>query len=177
MVAKYPAIPEPTLKSEALRDSVLTIKQAFEVLTGQRGNPDYRAVLLPELTALEARLTTVEVGAVRFDIAQSLTDAQVGRAQWNLRMGTATNVPASTDMDTLQVPGLYDVTPNSTNAPGGQGTLWWYLEIWRHSNYIAVSNDWMIQRATTLTEPAVQCWIRLNLGGGPWQAWHKFTLP
>jgi hypothetical protein len=30
---------------------VLTLKQAFEVLTGQRGNEDYRAVLLPELTA------------------------------------------------------------------------------------------------------------------------------
>ena len=51
MAPKYPSIPEPTLSSESLRDSVLTIKQAFEVLTGQRGNEDYRAVLLPELTA------------------------------------------------------------------------------------------------------------------------------
>lgn len=51
MVAKYPSIPEPTIKAESLRDAVLTIKQAFEVLTGQRGNQDYRAVLLPELTA------------------------------------------------------------------------------------------------------------------------------
>ena len=51
MAPKYPSIPEPTLKPESLRDSVLTIKQAFEVLTGQRGNQDYRAVLLPELIA------------------------------------------------------------------------------------------------------------------------------
>jgi hypothetical protein len=51
MVAKYPAIPEPTLDPASLRDSLLSIKQAFEVLTGQRGNQDYRAVLLPELLA------------------------------------------------------------------------------------------------------------------------------
>ena len=51
MVAKYPAIPEPTIRPDSLRDAVLTLKQAFEVLSGQRGNPDYRAVLLPELTA------------------------------------------------------------------------------------------------------------------------------
>ena len=51
MVAKYPAIPEPTLQPSSMRDSLLSVKQAFETLTGQRGNPDYRAVLLPELTA------------------------------------------------------------------------------------------------------------------------------
>jgi hypothetical protein len=51
MAAKYPAIPEPTLEPTSLRDAILSIKQAFEVLTGQRGNQDYRAVLLPELTA------------------------------------------------------------------------------------------------------------------------------
>ena len=54
MVAKYPAIPEPTLKPESLRDSILSIKQAFEVLTGQRGNPDYAAVTgeaFPDLAA------------------------------------------------------------------------------------------------------------------------------
>jgi hypothetical protein len=47
MAPKYPSIPEPTIKPESLRDSVLTIKQAFELLTGQRGNPNY-AALLPE---------------------------------------------------------------------------------------------------------------------------------
>jgi len=51
MAPKYPSIPEPTIAVESLRDAVLTIKQAFEVLTGQRGNQDYRAVLLPEITA------------------------------------------------------------------------------------------------------------------------------
>jgi hypothetical protein len=51
MAPKYPSIPEPTLDPQSLRDAVLTLKQAFEVLTGQRGNPDYRAVLLPELVA------------------------------------------------------------------------------------------------------------------------------
>ena len=59
MVAKYPAIPEPTIEPTSLRDAVLSLKQAFEILSGQRGNQDYRAVLLPELTStansLEAR--------------------------------------------------------------------------------------------------------------------------
>ena len=60
MAPKYPSIPEPTLSPESLRDAVLTLKQAFEVLSGQRGNPDYRAVLLPELTAAQTRLTDYE---------------------------------------------------------------------------------------------------------------------
>ena len=58
MVAKYPSIPEPTLKPESLRDAALTLKQAFEVLTGQRGNEDYRAVLLPELTEVVTDVDT-----------------------------------------------------------------------------------------------------------------------
>jgi hypothetical protein len=58
MAPKYPAIPEPTIDPVSLRDVVMALKQAFEVLSGQRGNPDYRAVLLPELTALGADTDT-----------------------------------------------------------------------------------------------------------------------
>jgi len=46
MVAKYPAIPEPTIEPTSLRDAVLSLKQAFEILTGQRGNPSYAALVL-----------------------------------------------------------------------------------------------------------------------------------
>ena len=60
MVAKYPSIPEPTLQPSSMRDALLSVKQAFEVLTGQRGNHDYRAVLLPELTA-EVKSTDADV--------------------------------------------------------------------------------------------------------------------
>jgi len=71
MAPKYPSIPEPTLSPESMRDAILTLKQAFEILSGQRGNQDYRAVLLPELTAgiagasvrtpaLEARIAALE---------------------------------------------------------------------------------------------------------------------
>jgi hypothetical protein len=52
MVAKYPAIPEPTLAVESLRDSVLSIKQAFEILTGQRGNPNYAAITVETLPTM-----------------------------------------------------------------------------------------------------------------------------
>ena len=44
MAPRYTSIPEPTLKPESLRDSILSIKQVLEVLTGQRGNPNYRAL-------------------------------------------------------------------------------------------------------------------------------------
>lgn len=50
-MAKYPAIPEPTVSSESLRDSVLSLKQAFEILTGQRGNAANAAITSDSLPA------------------------------------------------------------------------------------------------------------------------------
>ncbi len=45
MTIKWPAIPDPTLDPRSLRDSVLAMKQAFEILTGARGSGDYKALL------------------------------------------------------------------------------------------------------------------------------------
>lgn len=44
MAPKYPAIPEPTSDTNSLRDAVLALKQAVELLTGQRGGDDTTAV-------------------------------------------------------------------------------------------------------------------------------------
>jgi len=179
MVAKYPSIPEPTIKVESLRDAVLTIKQAFEVLTGQRGNENYRAVLLPELTAGSARTTTLEAriaaletalaGALRFDVAQPLTDTQLVQGQMNLRMGKAKQINGI-DLDTILVPGLYD---GSSLGHSPDGTVnWFYIEVWKHSN-----DNWTIQRATHLTDPIVPCYVRLRNGSTfVWGAWKRYTL-
>jgi hypothetical protein len=37
MAPRYPAIPEPTTDPASLRDAVMSLKQAFEILSGQRG--------------------------------------------------------------------------------------------------------------------------------------------
>lgn len=39
MAAKYPSIPDPTLDPSSLRDSLLALKQAFEIHSGQRKTP------------------------------------------------------------------------------------------------------------------------------------------
>jgi len=66
MAPKYPSIPEPTIKPESLRDAVLTLKQAFEVLTGQRGNANYAALLPEDVVSLTNSVAdnTADIAAV-----------------------------------------------------------------------------------------------------------------
>ena len=75
MVAKYPAIPEPTIEPTSLRDAVLSLKQAFEIHTGQRGNPNYRALLPEDLVN-----TTEDVAANTADIATNTTNIATNTA-------------------------------------------------------------------------------------------------
>ncbi|MCK1742172.1 hypothetical protein IVA80_15210 [Bradyrhizobium sp. 139] len=44
MAPKYPSIPDPTNDPNSLRDTVLSLKQAVELLTGQRGDDSTTAV-------------------------------------------------------------------------------------------------------------------------------------
>jgi hypothetical protein len=188
MVAKYPALPEPTIKVDSIRDTVLSIKQAFEILTGQRGNPAYRAVLLPEITEVNARLDGIDADiaainsaittinatlskVVRVDVTQSFTDAEVTRGLWNIRQGTATQLAVGADLNTLFTPGLYDGT-SLVNAPDAS---WYYVEVFRHSNWTP-TNEWTVQRITHLTNPNGPCYIRASNNAGTWGAWKSFTL-
>jgi hypothetical protein len=192
MALKYPSIPEPTTAPESLRDAILSIKQMLEILTGQRGNPDYRAVLLPELTAglasihthLDALYTAVAAaqatanGAVRFDIGQALTDAQVERAQMNTRLGRATQLASGTNLNDLRTPGLYD-GPSLGNSPDGTAD-WFYVNVQYHSGY-ALTNAWLVQTAWCLTDSALRVYMRMNtpsgaISGGAWGAWKRYTL-
>lgn len=52
MALKYPAIPDPNLTPESMRDSMITVKQAFEIHSGQRGKRLDAAVTWQDLVDL-----------------------------------------------------------------------------------------------------------------------------
>lgn len=51
-VPKYPAITEPTTDPSSLRDSVLNLKEATEMLTRQRGDPAASVITWADLVNL-----------------------------------------------------------------------------------------------------------------------------
>ena len=51
-IPKYPAITEPTTDPASLRDSVLNLKEATEMLTRQRGDPAASAITWADLVNL-----------------------------------------------------------------------------------------------------------------------------
>ncbi|WP_454627803.1 tail fiber domain-containing protein [Bradyrhizobium cenepequi] len=59
MAAKYPSIPDPTIDPASLRDSVLALKQAFEIMSGQRGDPSSAAVLPGDLSDTKSSIETI----------------------------------------------------------------------------------------------------------------------
>lgn len=62
MAAKYPSIPDPNLDPKSLRDSVLALKQAFEIHSHQRGTPLNAAVTWQDLVNL-GLITAAQVPA------------------------------------------------------------------------------------------------------------------
>ena len=184
MAPKYPSIPEPTLDPQSLRDAVLTIKQAFEVLTGQRGNQDYRAVLLPELTASNnadniAISNLANSAAVRYDVAQTLSLTAAAQAATNIKLGVLNPVQfdqlkftraidvSGTDLNVLTTGGFYNGA-TLTNAPDAN---WWYIEVQCHTN----NTLWVLQQAWPLTSTGGYYFRnRLN---NVWSAWTQAVSP
>lgn len=182
-MARYPAIPEPTIQPVSLRDSILSLKQAFETLTGQRGNPGYAALVPADLNDINAALTwisdrvTVVEGllasnVVRNDITQAFTDVQVSVAQLNIRLGRATTLASGFDLNNLKTVGLYDGS-SLVNAPDA---AWFYINVRLHSNYVPTTNEWIIQDAWCLTDPTMRGYTRLSSAPATWGAWKRFTL-
>ena len=60
-MAKYPAIPEPVGNLDSVRDTALALKQAFEIMSGQRGNADN--AMLSAATAASEYLTQADAAA------------------------------------------------------------------------------------------------------------------
>ena len=52
MVAKYPAIPDPTTAPEALRTTAMALKEGYEILAHQRGDRTLSAVTWQDLLRL-----------------------------------------------------------------------------------------------------------------------------
>lgn len=80
--------------------------------------------------------------------------------------GMAKQLPGSTDLDTLTVPGFYDGFA-LINAPLGNSG-WFYIEVQRHSN----SDAYAFQRATALNHSNYATWVR-NRHTGVWQPWRQ----
>lgn len=49
---KYPAVGEPTTDTNSLRNAAVAVKEGYEILVGQRGDPLMRAVTWGDLVAL-----------------------------------------------------------------------------------------------------------------------------
>lgn len=97
-MARYPAIPEPTTKPESLRDSILSLKQAFEILTGQRGNPDYAAAMPSDLADLTTYVDTADTDlatAVALKADKTYVDAADATHTTNIGTNT-TNISTLT---------------------------------------------------------------------------------
>ena len=62
-VPKYPAISEPTTDGASLRESVLNLKEATEMLTRQRGDPAASAITWADLVNLNI-ITKDQIPAV-----------------------------------------------------------------------------------------------------------------
>lgn len=82
---KYPAIPDPTIAPTSLRDSILAIKQALEILTEQRGDPANRALMPEDLEGL-----TNSTSAIEADVATNTATIAAHEAAWTSYTPTVT---------------------------------------------------------------------------------------
>lgn len=51
-MARFPSIGEPTTDTNSLRDAAVAVKEGYEILTRQRGDPLMSAVTWGDLVAL-----------------------------------------------------------------------------------------------------------------------------
>lgn len=75
-----------------------------------------------------------------------------------------------TDLNTVQTPGAWDGS-NFVNAPNGS-IDWFYIEVTRHSSYVAGTNVYVLQTATGLTNSTNGRWSRVCIGN-TWSAWRR----
>jgi hypothetical protein len=71
MAPKYPSIADPTTDPLSLRDSVLSIKQFLEILTGQRGSGDNAALMPSDLNSAISDATDAISGDVATKVSKS----------------------------------------------------------------------------------------------------------
>jgi hypothetical protein len=135
-MSKYPAIPEPQLTLESLRESVLSLKEMVENIVGTRGPAD---TTLASATQVDQQLVALDV-SLREAISQavsgagSVTDvtataplASTGGATPDISLsGPVSAAQGGTGRDTLTVNSLLagdGVDPVALIAPGASGNV------------------------------------------------------
>jgi Chaperone of endosialidase len=172
MAPKYPSIPEPTLEPTSLRDSILSIKQAFEILTGQRGSGDNAALTpgdaLPSVGGtVTGQLKLTNTPALVLDAATSVADNQIqgwdhGKLRWLLRPGndepeTGSNAGSSFDIHRYADNGSYIAQSLNINRASGAWSINGNVTVsgFLNSSDIAASGDITTFRSASPTTGAV----------------------
>lgn len=105
-------------------------------------------------------------GAVRYDIAQGLTEPQKTQGRVNVGIQQTTPLAASTNFNTITAPGTYyTVDASCTNVPTTPGSDYWYLEV---EIYAPVGQGSVLQRAVSLQYGVSYTRIQVS---GVWQPW------
>lgn len=95
-MADYPAISDPTTDAASLRDSVIALKQGFEILTGQRGNGDNAAVVSKAVKAPDLS------GLLKYT-PQTLGDTDKAQARANIGAISAADIAAAFPSGTVML--------------------------------------------------------------------------
>jgi hypothetical protein len=103
VVAKYSPIPHPTIDPGSLRESVVALKEAFEVLSGQKGAAGVAAVTADTMAAAQASTDTA-IAAANSASASNAADIAA------LQSGTVTSIAGNSGAFTL------DTTSGIENA-------------------------------------------------------------
>lgn len=82
-----------------------------------------------------------------------------------------TSLTASTDLNTVQDPGNYDVS-SPTNGP--VSGVYLYVEVRQYSGYVAGTNVYVSQTAYDLTDSSNRAWVRTCVNG-TWTSWRPFA--
>lgn len=146
-----------------LTDGEYTITGSGVLNRPVTGVPVNLEVFVPGTGPIIQRATTIEASPKTF------VRSSVGGVWGNwLNLSTAQPVPvnAGSDMDTLTIPGTYQISSSSvTNKPTtGLGLL----------ETFPMPASGIIQRWTPFATPTGEIWYRIR-SGGTWQAWYTGT--
>jgi len=122
---RYPAIPEPTEEVAQLRASIAALKEAVEMLTGQRGSSDAAAVTIASLGGLGVENLADQFATINDSLAETVDAADVtftpagSIAATNVQAAIVevdTDTDADFVLDRARLTALEGVSPAPTSA-------------------------------------------------------------
>src|ERR1700687_3795942 len=112
-------------------------------------------------------------GAGALLAANNLSDV-VNAATARNNLGVYKTLSAGSDLNLLKTPGFFDGN-TLTNSPDGT-TSWFYIDVVLHSFFTAGTNEFVVQRAYTLSDAATpRAYIRWEVSNA-WTAWQRVLL-